>query len=69
MRVPLGNDVYVNVAHISLLDGVQKVSNQPEARELKLLLIGGNEYKVIGTEKEMKALHGRLLGALDQLGP
>lgn len=69
MQVALGNDVYVNVAHISLLSGIQKARNHPAAHELKLLLVGGHEHTVMGSEKEMRALHDRLVKALDQLGP
>lgn len=69
MRVPLGNGAYVNVAHISLLSAVEKARNHPDAFELKFVLCGQHEHRHIGDESSVRALHDRLVKALDQIGP
>lgn len=69
MVIPLGADVYVNAAHISLLSGAQIVDNRPNAWQIRLVLMGSKEHVVTGTEEEIRQLHQRIKNALDQLGP
>jgi hypothetical protein len=69
MLVPLGNDTYVNAAHISLLSGVQRSQRDAGHHQVRLLLMGKHEHTQVGPEEEMKALHARIKNALDQLGP
>lgn len=67
MRVPLPGGAIVNVAHISLLSGVQKVDRQPQLRTLRIVLMGSHVHEVGGTEDEIKQLHTRLSKAIDEL--
>lgn len=68
MIVPLPGGAYVNVAHISLISGVQKAANHPDAYVLKILLMGAQHHEARGTQEEMTQLHTRLRNAIDQLG-
>lgn len=69
MIIPLGSDVYVNAAHISLLSGVLPVDNRPNAWQIRLVLMGNHEHVVMGTEANIRQLHQRIKTALDQLDP
>lgn len=68
MIIPIGGDVYVNVSHISIMSGIQKVPNQPNTFQVRLVLMGSHEHIAVGTEEAMRALHSRVKNALDQLG-
>ena len=69
MFVSLGNDTYVNAAHISLLSGVQRSQRDAGHHQIRILLMGKHEHTQVGPEDEIKALHTRLTNALDQLEP
>lgn len=69
MVIPLGGDVYVNPAHISLVSGVQALDNRPNAYQIRIVLMGNKEHIVIGTEESIRQTHQRIRNALDQLGP
>lgn len=69
MVIPLGGEVYVNAAHISLLSGVQAVDNRPNAWQIRIVLMGNQDHVVMGTESNIRQLHQRIKTALDQLGP
>ena len=67
MVIPLGGGTLVNVAHISLVSGVQPVPNRPNAYQVRITLMGAHEHIAIGTEEETKQLYARLKNGLDQL--
>ena len=67
MVISLGDGSCVNVAHISLLSGVQQVPNRPNAFQVRILLMGNHEHVQIGTEQDMRQLHARLKNGIDQL--
>ena len=69
MFVSLGNDTYVNAAHIGLLSGVQRSQRDAGHHQIRILLMGKHEHTQVGPEDEIKALHTRIKNALDQLGP
>lgn len=69
MVIPLGGDVYVNAAHISLMSGVQAADNRPNTWQIRLVLMGNKEHVVMGSEENMRQMHTRIKNALDQLGP
>lgn len=69
MIAPLPGGAYVNVAHISMISGVQKAPNRPNVYTLKILLMGTHHHEVLGTEQEVTQLHKRLKNAIDQLDP
>ena len=67
MIIPVQGGAYVNVAHISLLSGVQRVQNRPNAAQIRMILMGGHEHISVGTQEEMSMLHERVKNAMEQL--
>ncbi len=68
MFVPLPGNSLLNVAHISLVSGVQKGPNGGDEHVLRILIMGQHKHIASGSLDEMKQLHARIRGALDQLG-
>lgn len=67
MVIPLGNGAYVNVAHISLISGVQVAPNRSNVFQVRILLMGNHEHVQMGSQQEMEQLHARLKNGIDQL--
>lgn len=67
MRIQLPDGAYVNVAHISLMSGIQTDPADARKRLIKLLLMGAREHVVTGTDEEIKAVYAKLKNALAQL--
>ena len=67
MRVRRPGNAFINVAHVSVVSGIQPVSGRPELRELSINVMGVHVHTVVATEKEIAQLYRDLDNALDQL--
>lgn len=68
MIVSLGDDVFVNAQHISLISGIQVANELPGKFRMKILLMGKHEHFVLGTKEELQAIHKRVRSAISQMG-
>lgn len=69
MVIILPGEVLVNVAHISLISGIQELDDGSGRHFIRILLQGKHWTNAAGTPDEIQKLYGHLKNAIAQVPP
>ena len=69
MVIVLPGEALLNVAHLSLVSGIQTAEDGSGRHFLSLLLMGKHWTNVAGSPEEIQQIYGKLMAALAQVAP